>query len=112
MDEEKKIETAAQEPEQSDSGGVKLEEFTALVQQKLHEEYNRGLRVGIQSVSKIVMDMLNDKKVPFMTRVEKVRRFCKVAPGIEDRYNKILAEETEKAKAEYNQDAQNQETVE
>jgi len=72
--------------------------FEALVKKKLDESYNNGVRVGILTVSKIVTDMLNDKKTPFMQRIDKVKRFCKVAPGIEDRYNKILAEETEKAR--------------
>ena len=72
--------------------------FEAILKQKLDESYNNGVRVGILTVSKIVSDMLNDRKTSLMGRVEKVKRFCKVAPGIEDRYNKILAEETEKAR--------------
>lgn len=45
---------------------------------KLKEQYNKGLQVGVLSVSKVVLDKLNDKSKPFMRRIEDVKHFCEM----------------------------------
>lgn len=60
-----------------------------LFKAKLQEQYNRGIRVGILTVSKIVSDKLNDSSIPFAKRIEEVKRFCKIAPNVEQKYNEI-----------------------
>lgn len=47
-----------------------------LFKTKLKEQYNRGLHVGILSVSKVVLDKLNDSSKPLMKRIEDVKKFC------------------------------------
>ena len=73
---------------------TKLEE---LFKEKLQEQYNRGIRVGILTVSKIVSDKLNDSSIPFAKRIDEVKRFCKIAPGIEQKFNEIAAKSDETA---------------
>lgn len=67
-------------------------ELEELFRTKLQEQYNRGIKVGILTVSKIVTDKLNDKSVPFMQRIEEVKRFCKIAPSVEQKFNEIAGE--------------------
>lgn len=50
-----------------------LEEF---FKEKLQEQYNRGLRIGVLTVSKIVLDKLSNSSKPFMTRIAEVKKFC------------------------------------
>lgn len=57
----------------TDTQEKQLEE---LFKTKLKEQYNRGLHVGILSVSKVVLDKLNDSSKPFMKRIEDVKKFC------------------------------------
>lgn len=47
-----------------------------LFKTKLKEQYNRGLHVGILSVSKVVLDKLSDSSKPLMKRIEDVKKFC------------------------------------
>lgn len=54
------------------------EKFEELIRAKLQEQYNRGIRVGIMTVSRIVLDKLNDGSKPFMARVQDVKKFCAV----------------------------------
>ena len=67
-------------------------ELEELFRNKLQEQYNRGIRVGVMTVSKIVTDKLNDKSIPFMQRIEDVKRFCKIAPSVEQKYDEIAGE--------------------
>lgn len=82
----------------TDEQNTQLEE---LFKTKLQEQYNRGIKVGILTVSKIVSDKLNDKSVPFAKRIEDVKRFCKIAPSVEQKFNEI-AGQTESSKDEDN----------
>lgn len=52
-------------------------QFEEMFKQKLQDQYTKGLRVGVLTVSKIVLDKLSDSSKPFMKRVEDVKRFCK-----------------------------------
>lgn len=53
-------------------------EMEELFKVKLKEQYNRGLQVGSLSVSKVILDKLNDNSKPFMKRVEDVKKFCAI----------------------------------
>jgi hypothetical protein len=55
---------------------------------ELQKQYIRGLRVGILTVSKIVYDKLNDSSKPLMTRINDVKKYCKVPL---DNNNKFVA---------------------
>ena len=72
----------------TDEQNEKLEE---LFKEKLQEQFQRGIRVGIMTVSKIVYDKLSDGSAPLMKRIEDVKKFCKIAPGIEKKYNDIAS---------------------
>lgn len=56
--------------------GKQLEE---LLKTKLKEQYNRGVRVGILSVSKVVLDKLSDRSKPLTKRIEEIKKYCAVA---------------------------------
>ena len=45
---------------------------------KLNEQYNRGIHVGVLVVSKVVLDKLNDNSKPLMTRIKEIRKFCEL----------------------------------
>ena len=47
-----------------------------LFKEKLQEQYNRGLHVGVLSVSKVVLDKLNDGSKQLMKRINDVKKFC------------------------------------
>ena len=40
------------------------------------EQYERGLKVGVKTVSTVVLEKLNDSSIPFMKRIENVKKFC------------------------------------
>ena len=63
---------------------------------KLKEQYNHGLHVGILSVSKVVLDKLNDNSKPLMKRIEDVKRFCKTPLSKQKQVERVLNEETQK----------------
>lgn len=63
-------------------------QFEEMFKQKLQEQYTKGLRVGILTVSKIVLDKLNDSSKPFMKRVEDVKHFCKSPWGKQKKVEK------------------------
>ena len=42
----------------------------------LKNQYDRGVRIGALSVSKVVLDKLNDGSKSLMTRIDEVKRFC------------------------------------
>lgn len=56
----------------------KEQEFENLLKEKLHEQYIQGLRVGSLTISKAVMDKLNDSSKPLMDRIAEVKRICNV----------------------------------
>lgn len=66
-----------------------LQEFESLLKARLQEQYDKGVRVGMMTVSKIVMDLLNDKQKSFAGRIESVKRFCKITTQLDQR-QKIL----------------------
>jgi len=57
----------------TDTQEKQLEE---LFKVQLREHYNKGLKVGVLSASKVILDKLNDSSKPFVERVEWVKRFC------------------------------------
>ena len=92
----------------TDEQNTKLEE---LFKEKLQEQYNRGIRVGILTVSKIVSDKLNDSSIPFAKRIDEVKHFCKIAPSVEQKFNEIAAQ-TDSAETDENTDTESADTVE
>lgn len=68
-----------------------------LFKTKLKEQYNRGLQVGILSVSKVVLDKLNDSSKPLMKRIEDVKKFCSTPWNRQKKIEQALKEASEKA---------------
>lgn len=68
-----------------------------LFKTKLKEQYNRGLHVGILSVSKVVLDKLNDSSKPFMKRIEDVKKFCETPWNRQKKIEQALKEASAKA---------------
>lgn len=78
----------------TDAQEKQLEE---LFKTKLKEQYNRGLQVGILSVSKVVLDKLNDSSKPLMKRIEDVKKFCSTPWNKQKKIEQTLKESSEKA---------------
>lgn len=78
----------------TDAQEKQLEE---LFKTKLKEQYNRGLQVGILSVSKVVLDKLNDSSKPLMKRIEDVKKFCSTPWNRQKKIEQALKEASEKA---------------
>lgn len=57
---------------------------------KLKEQYNRGFHIGILSVSKVVLDELNNGSKPFMKRIEEIKRFCETPWDKQKKIEKAL----------------------
>lgn len=68
-----------------------------LFKTKLKEQYNKGLQVGILSVSKVVLDKLNDSSKPFMKRIEDVKKFCEAPWNRQKKIEQALKEASAKA---------------
>ena len=90
MEEEKEVtrKSDANTEEVAPDADEQLEEA---VRASLQEQYDRGIRVGIMSLSKLVNDKLSDSSLPLMKRIAEVRKLCKIAPGIEKKYDEISA---------------------
>jgi len=78
----------------TDAQEKQLEE---LFKTKLKEQYNKGLQVGILSVSKVVLDKLNDSSKPFMKRIEDVKKFCEAPWNRQKKIEQALKEASAKA---------------
>jgi hypothetical protein len=50
-----------------------------IIRPLLEKQRAQGIRIGMLSCSKIVMDKLNDKSKSLMDRITDVKRFCNVA---------------------------------
>lgn len=64
---------------------------------KLKEQYQRGLHVGILSVSKVVLDKLNDGSKPLMKRIEDIKKFCQTPWNKQKQIKSTLGEAVEKS---------------
>ena len=53
------------------------EQISKMIEDKLMEEYRRGIAVGIKSACNVVSARLNDKTKSFMDRIKSVNDFCK-----------------------------------
>lgn len=71
------------------------EQLEEVIRARLQEQYDRGIRVGIMSLSKLVNDKLSDSSLPLMKRIAEVRKLCKIAPGIEKKYNEVASTVTD-----------------
>lgn len=54
-----------------------------LFRTELEKQFLRGIRVGIQTCSKVCLEKLNDSSKPLMKRIEDTKKYCAVAtqPG-------------------------------
>ena len=50
-----------------------------LIRTRLNEQFLRGVRVGIQTCSKVVLEKLNDREKTFIQRVDEVKKYCSTA---------------------------------
>ena len=94
MSDKKEVEEkfASNEEEANVDPEAELEE---VIKEKLKEQYDHGIRVGIMSLSKLVNDKLSDSSLPLMKRIAEVRKLCKIAPGIEKKYNEVASTATD-----------------
>lgn len=53
--------------------------FEELLRTKLQKQFSRGIRVGIQTCSKVCLEKLNDSSKPLMKRIDEVKKYCSVA---------------------------------
>lgn len=88
MDNETKTNAENIVPEKEEKS-TDMQEFESLLKARLQERYDKGVRVGMMTVSKIVMDLLNDKQKSFTGRIESVKHFCKITTQLDQR-QKIL----------------------
>lgn len=75
-----------------DKANDKENQLEELFKVKLKEQYDRGLYVGVLSVSKVVLDKLNDNSKPFMKRIEDVKKFCQTPLNKQKQIEKALKE--------------------
>ena len=61
-----------------------------LFKEKLREQYNKGIQVGILSISKIITDKLKDSSIPLPKRLEEIKRFCRIAPSVEQKFDEMI----------------------
>lgn len=54
-------------------------ELEKLFRTELQKQFLRGIRVGIQTCSKICIEKLNDNSKPLMKRIEDTKKYCSVA---------------------------------
>ena len=52
------------------------EQLKAYFEGKLKEQYQKGLAIGVKTVSKLILDKLNDSSLSLMDRITKVKQFC------------------------------------
>ena len=69
--------------------------FEALLKEKLVEQYNRGVQVGIAAASKVVLEKLRDSSKPLMKRIVEVKQFCQT-PFAKKKDVQIVTGETDK----------------
>ena len=50
-----------------------------LLKTELHKQYLRGIRVGIQTCSKVCLEKLNDNSKSLMKRINDIKKYCSVA---------------------------------
>ena len=51
------------------------EQLKAYFEGKLKEQYQKGLAIGVKTVSKLILDKLNDSSLSLMDRITKVKQF-------------------------------------
>ena len=60
----------------------------------LEKQRTQGIRIGMLSVSKIILDKLNDTSKPLIERISDVKKFCTVATKDENEFlNKGIYDE-------------------
>lgn len=94
MEEEKEV---TQNPEENTAEAVPNteEQLEEVIRARLQEQYDRGVRVGIMSLSKLVNDKLSDSSLPLMKRIAEVRKLCRIAPSVEKKYDEIASRVTD-----------------
>ena len=50
-----------------------------LFRTELQKHFLRGIKVGIQTCSKVCLEKLNDNSKPLMKRIENIKKYCAVA---------------------------------
>lgn len=53
-------------------------QFEEIFKQKLQEQYTRGLRVGVLTISQVILEKLDDTSKPLIERIKDVKHFCKI----------------------------------
>ena len=54
------------------------EEFEKIFRDHLQKQLNRGIKIGVLTNSRIVLDKLNDTSKSLEDRIEDVKKFCQV----------------------------------
>lgn len=65
----------------------KKTDLESVILQRFQQQYQIGLRTGILSAGRIVLDKLDRKDKPLMERIRDVQKFCKVATESPDFLN-------------------------
>lgn len=81
--------------EQTKQQKEQTQAFEALLKEKLTEQYNRGVQVGIAAASKVVLEKLRDSSKPLMQRIVAVKQFCNT-PFAKKKDVQIVTGETDK----------------
>lgn len=69
--------------------------ISEMIEEKLMEEYRRGIAVGIKSACNVVSARLNDKTKSFMDRIKSVNDFCKAPFGLDMSEKEPVKEKTD-----------------
>lgn len=54
-----------------------------LFRTELQKHFLRGIKVGIQTCSKVCLEKLNDNSKPLMKRIENIKKYCAVATQLD-----------------------------
>lgn len=52
------------------------DKFDEVLHEAMRKQFYRGMSIGAQSVCKVVLDLLNDSAMPFMKRIETIKKYC------------------------------------
>ena len=66
------------------------QQFKDKLKSTIDEKYNEGVFVGALSVSKIILEKLNDNSKPLAKRINEIKRFCEIPLNKQKKIESLL----------------------